>query len=99
MAGGGGRDLAVSLFGIRAAELLGEREAADAPSYASGVLIGAEVATRLVDDDAPTVHVVSDPALAALYAAAIEAHGRSAAVLDGEEAFVAGIVAIARETA
>ncbi len=41
------RDLGASLFGIRTAKLLGERDDADAASFASGLLIGSDVAARL----------------------------------------------------
>lgn len=88
------RDLARSLFGIRAAGLLGERADADAASYASGVLIGSDVAARLEDSPEETVHLLADPALGALYAAAIEANGGRATLVDSHAAFVAGIIAI-----
>jgi len=88
------RDLAASLFGIRAAKLLGVRDDADAAAYASGLLIGADVAARLAGSDAATVHILADPALGALYIAAIEAHGRSARLVDSHTAFGAGIIAM-----
>src|SRR3546814_17307197 len=49
LAEGARRDLAASLFGICAASVLGVRGDADAASFASGVLIGAEVAARMAD--------------------------------------------------
>ncbi|MBB4839613.1 2-dehydro-3-deoxygalactonokinase [Sphingomonas kyeonggiensis] len=88
------RDLAASLFGIRAAKLLGEREDADAASFASGLLIGSDVAARLERVGHDTVHILADPVLGALYAAAIEVHGRRAVRVDSHAAFVAGIIAI-----
>ena len=87
---GAKRDLAASLFGIRAAKLLGLRDDADAASFASGLIIGADVAARAFD----TAYVLADPALGALYAAAIEANGRTATILDSHAAFVAGITRI-----
>ena len=88
------RDLAASLFGIRAAGLLGRRDDADAASYASGLLIGSEVAARL-DGAAPeTVHVIADAALGDLYALAVRANGSRAHVVDSQTAFLAGIIAL-----
>jgi len=86
------RDLAGSLFGIRAASLLGVRE--DAVSYASGLLIGSDVAARLESSHHDIVHILADPQLGQLYARAIEAHGRSARIVDSQGAFVAGIIAV-----
>jgi len=91
-------DLVASLFGIRAAKLLGERDDADAASFASGLLIGADVAARLADDRHDAVHVLADPVLGGLYAAAIHANGRAAHIVDSHTAFVAGIIAIGNQT-
>ncbi len=88
------RDLTASLFGIRAAKLLGLRDDADAASFASGLLIGADVAARLDEHDG-AITVVGDPKLAPLYAAALSAHGRQARIVDGEAAFLAGITQLA----
>lgn len=92
------RDLAASLFGIRAAKLLGQRDDADAASFASGLLIGSDVAARLERTGHDTVHLLADPALGGLYAAAVEAHGRSAHIVDSHAAFAAGIIAIGNRT-
>jgi 2-dehydro-3-deoxygalactonokinase len=92
---GKSRDLAASLFGIRAARLLGTRDDADAASYASGLLIGSDVAARLSGWRPDTVHILADPELGGLYAAAIEAQGGAAHLVDSHAAFVAGAVAIA----
>lgn len=88
------RDLAASLFGIRAAKLLGERADTDAASFASGLLIGSDVAARLERAGHDEVHILADRTLGGLYVAAIEAHGRRAALVDSHAAFVAGIIAI-----
>jgi 2-dehydro-3-deoxygalactonokinase len=88
------RDLAASLFGIRASFMLGQRDDADAASYASGLLIGSDVAARMAETSHEIVHVLADPALGGLYVAAIEANGRSARLVDSHSAFVAGIIAI-----
>lgn len=87
-------DLAASLFGIRAAGMLGVRDDADAASYASGLLIGSDVAARLAETSQDTVYLLSGPELGALYQAAIAAHGRASHIIDSEAAFVAGISAI-----
>jgi len=88
------RDLAASLFGIRAAKLLGERADSDAASFASGLLIGSDVAARLERVGHDEVHILADPGLGGLYSAAVEAHGRRAVLVDSHAAFVSGIIAI-----
>lgn len=88
------RDLAASLFGIRAAKLLGERPDSDAASFASGLLIGSDVAARLERVGHDEVHILADPVLGGLYSAAVEVHGRRAVRVDSHAAFVAGIIAI-----
>jgi 2-dehydro-3-deoxygalactonokinase len=85
------QDLAASLFGIRAARMLGQRDDADAASYASGLLIGTDVAARLAASKHDAVHILADPVLGGLYAAAIQAHGRNAYLIDSHAAFIAGI--------
>ena len=89
VAEGARRDLGASLFGIRARGVLGLLEERDAPSYASGMLIGADVAARIEPDE--TVHVLADEDLGALYSAAIGALGGRAYRVDSLAAFVAGI--------
>jgi 2-dehydro-3-deoxygalactonokinase len=75
--------------------LLGQAPASEAPSYASGVLIGADVRIGLADAAAGDVFVMGRPELTRLYAAAIGETGRSAIELDGEQSFVSGVRAIA----
>lgn len=89
------RDLAAALFGIRAAGLLGLRDDRDAAAYASGLLIGSDVAVRVEASPHDTVHVLADAALGGLYCAALEANGRAARLLDSHAAFVSGIIGIA----
>ncbi|MCR5869384.1 MULTISPECIES: 2-dehydro-3-deoxygalactonokinase [unclassified Sphingomonas] len=86
------RDLAASLFGIRAAKMLGTRDDADAAAYASGLLIGSDVAARLAAAPDAPIFILSGPELGNLYTAAIAANGRSAALIDSHAAFVAGIL-------
>ena len=90
------RDLAASLFGIRAAKLLGARDDADAASFVSGLLIGSDVAARLECLGHDDVHILADPTLGGLYAVAVAAHGRRALRIDSQAAFAAGIIAIGR---
>ncbi|KQM26340.1 MULTISPECIES: 2-dehydro-3-deoxygalactonokinase [unclassified Sphingomonas] len=94
---GSKRDLAASLFGIRAAHVLGLRDESQAASYASGVLIGNDVAVRI--DGGRDVHLVADGDLATLYATAIETLGGRALVSGCEAAFIAGITQIRKLSA
>jgi 2-dehydro-3-deoxygalactonokinase len=89
------RDLAASLFRIRAAKLLDLRDDTDAASFASGLLIGADVSARLGEACHDMVHILADPQLGSLYAAAIEAQGATAMIVDSHAAFEAGVTAIA----
>lgn len=88
---GAKRDLTASLFGIRAAKLLGLRDDADAASFASGLIIGADVAARVAENPFETAYILADPVLGGLYAEAIEVNGRAAMIIDSHTAFVAGI--------
>jgi 2-dehydro-3-deoxygalactonokinase len=86
--------LAAALFGVRAAGLLGLRDDTEAAAYTSGLLIGADVDAALRTFVHREVHLLADPALGALYAAATTAHGRTVQRVDSEAAFIAGITAI-----
>jgi 2-dehydro-3-deoxygalactonokinase len=88
--GAGARDLTVALFEVRARVLLGRLDAADAASFASGVLIGADVGAR-ADLEGRPVQLLAGGDLATLYAAAIALCGGKALALDSERAFAAGI--------
>jgi 2-dehydro-3-deoxygalactonokinase len=90
-----GDTLGADLFSVRARILLGKAEAKDAPSYTSGLLIGADVRGGLKDGAGP-VAVVGRSELTRLYSAAIEVAGREAREIDGEAAFLAGATEIAR---
>ena len=92
VAEGAKRDLAASLFAIRARGVLGLADDAHAASFASGLLSGADTAARI--KRGTTVHILADPALGALYANAIDALGGIAHHIDSEAAFVAGITRI-----
>lgn len=81
--------LAGALFEARAARLIDGRSKDWARGYLSGLLIGAEVAQ--FGGAAQDVTLIGDPALAALYAAALAHHGGSSHILDGEAAVIAGL--------
>ncbi|MDP4002289.1 2-dehydro-3-deoxygalactonokinase [Methylobacterium sp. NEAU K] len=88
------RNLAASLFEVRAGVLVGTLAPADAAAYASGILIGADVGTREDLGHRP-VHLLGGGSLTALYAIAItEAGGRAVTVPGNSTA--AGIHAIRR---
>ena len=92
VAEGAKRDLAASLFAIRARSVLGLADDAHAASFASGLLIGADTAARI--EPGTTVHILADAALGALYASAIDALGGTSHHIDSQAAFVAGITRI-----
>ena len=91
------RDLGAALFGIRAAGLLGLRGDDDAASYASGLLIGSDVAARLTVLPA-TAYILADPMLGSLYAHAVVANGGTALIVDSNTAFAAGLIALGQLT-
>ncbi|BCA62487.1 hypothetical protein HMP09_1721 [Sphingomonas sp. HMP9] len=92
VAEGAKRDLAASLFAIRARGVLGLADDRHAASFASGLLIGADTAARI--GHGATVHILADAALGALYASAIDALSGTAHHIDSQVAFVAGITRI-----
>lgn len=94
LAEGARRDLAASLFAIRAASVLGLRDDADAASFASGVLIGSDVAARMDDCAFEQIHILADAQLGDLYATAVAATGREPVIVDSHSAFARGILAI-----
>lgn len=89
-----GTALGAELFAIRARVLLGKANADDAPSFASGLVIGADVRAGVSEGEG-AVHVIGRPDLTRLYAAALREAGRECLEIDGEAAFLAGIGAIA----
>ena len=88
--------LPADLFGVRARVLLGQMKKEDAASYASGLLIGADVSIGLRIPTGAQIHVIGRCDLTHLYAAAIAAADRDAKELDGEQCFLAGIQEIAK---
>ncbi|WP_066777306.1 2-dehydro-3-deoxygalactonokinase [Sphingomonas sp. CCH5-D11] len=93
LARGGAGDLPAALFEVRASVLLGTRLAEDAASFASGILIGADVAAR-PDLSGHDVHLLGSGALADLYSVAIAQAGARPVTIDSETAFLAGIHAL-----
>ena len=84
------RSLGAALFEIRASVLLGQLEATDAAAFASGVLIGNDLAA-CDDVSNRTVHLLSSGSLADLYCSAIERRGGAVVSIDSRAAFAAGV--------
>lgn len=86
-------ELTADLFSIRARVLLGKARREDSASYASGLLIGADVRAGLAAAGAGEgpVYVMGRSDLTRLYAAALAQAGREARELEGDEAFLCGI--------
>ncbi|TRW16977.1 2-dehydro-3-deoxygalactonokinase [Glacieibacterium frigidum] len=87
-------DLLAELFSVRARVLLGQAAKEDAASYVSGLLIGNEVSIGLGRRREPIVPVIGTAALSERFAVALDRAGRTARIVDGEDAFVAGMIAI-----
>jgi 2-dehydro-3-deoxygalactonokinase len=87
--------LPADLFGVRAGVLLGQTSKEDAPSFTSGLLIGADVRIGLTWPASARIAVMGRPELTRLYAAALLEAGRESIELDGEHCFIAGIRKIA----
>jgi len=84
------------LFGVRAAALLGMRSADDSAAYASGLLIGHDVAGESLQAG-QNVYILADAHLGALYSAAVTVAGGTPILVDSHAAFVAGITHIWKE--
>ena len=95
-AAAGGADLLSSLFSVRARAALGRAQ--PEAGYVSGLLIGCDVRAALADaanaGDGRAV-LIGRLDLCELYGRALAAAGRAAPQIDGEEAFLAGISALA----
>lgn len=88
--------LPAELFSVRASVLLGRMKKEDAPSCASGLLIGTDVRIGLTVPTGAGVVVMGRPELTRLYSAALGEADRQSIELDGEQCFLAGIHEIAR---
>ncbi len=93
-----GADVLAKLFSIRARRLVGQASE-DGADYVSGLLIGADVRGALARHPSGPVAVLGRPDLCVLYSAALTAAGRQASTIDGTEAFIAGMNAIAEQIA
>jgi 2-dehydro-3-deoxygalactonokinase len=83
------------LFSTRSRQLAGELPKAQAASYLSGLIVGADVAGALALFQAPgPVTLVCAPALGALYARVLQAYAVPARLIDGDDAAHAGLVAL-----
>ncbi len=90
-----GRPLLAGLFGVRARHLMGIGPA-DTAAYASGLLIGADVAGGLASRPEPgPVTLIGRLDLCTLYGVALHMAGRQSQTVDGEQAFLAGIALVA----
>jgi 2-dehydro-3-deoxygalactonokinase len=96
-AAGEGDGLAARLFTARARVAgRGERQEST-PSYLSGLLIGAEIASapRLLGvEPGDAVVLLGDPALCGFYQRALAARGTPCETFDGETAAIAGLFAV-----
>ncbi|TCD02061.1 2-dehydro-3-deoxygalactonokinase [Erythrobacteraceae bacterium CFH 75059] len=89
-----GGDLLGDLFQIRVREVL-KLDLGSPASFASGLLIGSDVASGIAAGPEGVVHVLGQPSLGALYAAALAEAGRQTLVHRDEPAFLRGMQALA----
>ena len=84
--------LAHLIFETRSRQLLDNLPKDEAMGFLSGLLIGSDVAaTASWFGDLGQVSLIGAPALGALYAQAIAAHGGSCVAVDGDSAVLAGL--------
>ena len=96
--GRGRAGLLHTLFSARARVVTGEMPRADAASYLSGLIVGADVAGAVELLNIPeTVHLVCTPELAALYAHALARCNVAGRAIDGDAAALAGLAHIHAE--
>jgi 2-dehydro-3-deoxygalactonokinase len=97
-AAGDGSALAARLFTARARVVGGGAPAQSTPSYLSGLLIGAEIASvpGLLGEPVQTVVLLGDPVLCRLYARALARRDVTTETFDGEAAAIAGLFALHR---
>jgi 2-dehydro-3-deoxygalactonokinase len=93
-----GSALAARLFTARSRVVGGGRPAEEIPSYLSGLLIGAELASTpsLLDLANEPLVLLGDARLCGWYARAVELRGGSCEIFDGEAAALAGLLALHR---
>lgn len=97
-AAGDGGALAARLFSARSRVAGGDAPAESTPSYLSGLLIGAETAALpdIMDRKRAPVVLLGDRSLCGLYSRALGTRGVASETFDGEEAAVAGLLALHR---
>jgi len=95
-AAGRGDALAARLFTARARVVGGKAESDSTPSYLSGLLIGAEVASvpGLLGEAPKHVALLGDAGLCARYRRALERIGVAVEAFDGEAAAIGGLFAL-----
>jgi 2-dehydro-3-deoxygalactonokinase len=96
-AAGDGGALASRLFGLRGLTVSGRLPAAAAPSWLSGLLIGAEIAALwplVAREGERVVHVVGSRRLCERYARVLTGRGVGCEIGDGETAAVTGLTRI-----
>ncbi|MDP8917040.1 MAG: 2-dehydro-3-deoxygalactonokinase [Pseudomonadota bacterium] len=101
-AAGGGDALSSRLFSARGRVVADGKPAGTTADYLSGLLIGAEVAAtpRLLGaEPGLPVQLIGDLALCGWYQQALALGGVASSICDGEEAALAGLLAIHRRTA
>jgi 2-dehydro-3-deoxygalactonokinase len=94
--GRGGTALTAELFSVRARVLRGALPRAVAASFTSGLLIGADLGVGLGMGQGAEMILLGRPELTRLYAAGAAVAGHAAREIDGETAFLAGALALAR---
>jgi 2-dehydro-3-deoxygalactonokinase len=95
----GGATLSAELFTVRARVLLGDLPRPAAASFTSGLLIGADLKVGLAMAAGSEIIILGRPELTRLYAEGAAVAGHAAREVDGETAFLAGAVALARTLA
>jgi 2-dehydro-3-deoxygalactonokinase len=91
-----GTALTAELFSVRARVLLGDLPRAEAASFTSGLLIGADLGVGIGLSRGNEMIRLGRPELTRLYAAGAAVAGHAAREIDGETAFLAGALALAR---
>ena len=97
-AAGDGGALAARLFSARSRVAGGDAPAASTPSYLSGLLIGAEIASlpAALDLEGNPVILLGDATLCELYRRALQRRGMACESFDGRGAAIAGLLAVHR---
>lgn len=99
-AAGDGLGLASRLFSARARIVADGEDPDTSAAYLSGLIVGADVAAapKILGVEGLPVAVLGEAHLSRNYARALEAAGVEATVHDGDDAAIAGLLALHRET-